>query len=170
MLMPLLSAFGYLETPRIGLEINLTENYIINNNISIYNPLNESLKVFLTSDNLINIETNESLKIDLQIDNFILNAYERKAIPFYIEINNSGKYEGKIKVSFSKITSNNTITLNSIIQVLAYNKKNKFKNNYNLILIMTILIILALLAILFFILLKGGIKNEQTNSNIIDVS
>jgi len=113
-------SFGILETPRIGLKLNLTETDSIKTTIKTHNPTNDTINVTLIPPDFIDIETKAKLDPIIMINpsEYVLKPNESMASEVNLTLSRAGKYEGEITVIFQK--AEQKTALNSVVQINAF--------------------------------------------------
>ena len=160
---PIVSSYGTLLTPRIGLQLNLTNQDTINTTIRMFNPTNETLNVTLITQEFKDIETNRTgdVNIVLSQDFYLLEPNQTQESKVILTISQQGKYEGKIAVVFEKPNSKQKATLNSVIQINAF-EEEKPTTRYKIILISAVILLLIILILIIMNQFKKG-KIEDEN-------
>jgi len=139
------SALGVLETPRIGLNLNLTERDSIETIIKVFNPTNETINVTLIPQEFINLKTDKVVEISVFLlpKNYLLKPNQTQESKIILTPKNSGEYEGIISVVFKKSNSEQKTTLNSVIQINVFNDKEGLSQQ-----IIILIVILGIISVL----------------------
>ncbi len=139
------SALGVLETPRIGLNLNLTERDSIETIIKVFNPTNETINVTLIPQEFINLKTDKVVEISVFLlpKNYLLKPNQTQESKIILTPKNSGEYGGIISVVFKKSNSEQKTTLNSVIQINVFNDKEGLSQQ-----IIILIVILGIISVL----------------------
>lgn len=118
-------AFGTLDTAKVGIQVNLSESNNATFIIKTSNPTGGELIVTLIPLNFTNIKNNNSFSFSLNSMEYKLKSGESEETLISIPNIKAGKYEGKIKVVFEKEGIKQKTSLNSVIHINAFGKKEE---------------------------------------------
>ena len=154
-----ITAFGTLNTAKIGMQVNLSETNTAVFTIKTTNPTDEILFVTLIPSNFIEINTDKIIDFNIQIQEYELQPSQSKETIIEIQDVKQGQYEGTIKVMFEKQGIKQKTSLNSVIQINAFGGEE----DINLIGYVIKIIIFGSLTFLVFNFVKWlKYKNNQS--------
>jgi len=149
--MHMASAAGRLDTARIGLQINLSEQDTLGSSFQVSNPDDETVNVSIQALGFYDINKDKKTDVlSLEFDNssFLLLPDETRTIPFIVTAKECGQFEQNVKFVFASKESNTLTGLNSVLQVNVLCKE-KTSHIWSVIIIIAVIVLIVLAFVLF---------------------